>query len=47
MTPLDHCIAIGDFIVGTLYVLLDGAIPGLVFSWLYNLLLGKGDLSKE
>jgi hypothetical protein len=28
----------GDVIVGTLYALLDGAIFGLVFGWLYNLL---------
>jgi hypothetical protein len=32
----------GDLIVGTLYALLDGAIGGLVFGWLYNLFIGKG-----
>lgn len=34
--------SIGDVIVGTLYALLDGAICGLVFGWLYNLFVGKG-----
>ena len=29
-------------IVGTLYAVVDGAIFGLVFAWLYNLLMGKG-----
>jgi hypothetical protein len=33
--------SIGDVIVGTLYALLDGAICGLVFGWLYNLFAGK------
>jgi ABC-type phosphate transport system permease subunit len=33
--------SIGDVIVGTLYALLDGAIAGLVFGWLYNLLVGR------
>ncbi|MDZ7291597.1 MAG: hypothetical protein ONB44_16595 [candidate division KSB1 bacterium] len=32
----------GDLIVGTWYALLDGAVVGLVFGWLYNLLVGKG-----
>lgn len=32
---------IGSVIVGTLYALLDGAISGLVFAWLYNLFAGK------
>jgi hypothetical protein len=32
----------GSVIVGTLYALFDGAVFGLVFSWLYNLFLGKG-----
>ncbi|MFQ5823024.1 MAG: hypothetical protein ACE5JB_03115 [bacterium] len=31
----------GDLIVGTLYALVDGAVAGLVFSWLYNLFAGK------
>lgn len=34
--------SIGDLIVGTLYALLDGAICGLIFGWLYNLFVGKG-----
>lgn len=29
---------IGSVIVGTLYAMLDGAIAGAVFGWLYNLL---------
>lgn len=28
--------SIGDVIVGALYALIDGAIAGLVFAWLYN-----------
>lgn len=31
----------GQVIVGTLYALLDGAIAGLVVSWLYNRLAGQ------
>ena len=31
----------GDLIIGSLYAFLDGAVVGLVFSWLYNFLLGK------
>ena len=31
----------GDVIVGTLYALLDGAIGGLIFGWLYNLIAGN------
>jgi len=30
--------SIGDLIVGTLYALVDAAICGWVFGWLYNLL---------
>ena len=33
---------IGDLIVGILYALVDGAICGLVFGWLYNLFADKG-----
>ena len=33
--------SIGDLIVGTLYALVDGAICGLVFGWLYNLFVNK------
>ena len=32
----------GDVIVGAVYALVDGAITGLVFGWLYNLFVGKG-----
>jgi hypothetical protein len=39
--------SIGDLVVGTLYALLDGAICGLVFGWLYNFFIGKGTLSKQ
>ena len=28
----------GDLIVGTLYAVLDGAVGGLIFGWLYNYL---------
>lgn len=31
----------GDLVIGSLYAFLDGAVVGLVFSWLYNFLLGK------
>ena len=31
---------IGSVIVGTLYGALDGAIGGLIFAWLYNLMAG-------
>lgn len=31
----------GDLIIGTLYALVDGAFSGLIFAFLYNLLLGK------
>jgi ABC-type phosphate transport system permease subunit len=31
----------GDLIVGTLYAVLDGAMGGLIFGWLYNYLAGK------
>jgi len=31
----------GDLIVGTLYAVLDGAVGGLIFGWLYNSLAGK------
>jgi hypothetical protein len=33
--------SIGDLIVGALYAVMDGAIGGLVFGWLYNLFIGK------
>lgn len=32
----------GQVIVGSLYSLVDGAICGLVFGWLYNLLATSG-----
>jgi hypothetical protein len=39
--------SIGDLIVGTLYAVIDGAIAGLFFGWLYNLFVGRGSLSRE
>jgi hypothetical protein len=33
--------SLGDLIVGILYALVDGAICGLVFAWVYNLFVGK------
>jgi hypothetical protein len=30
----------GDVIVGSLYALVDAAILGLIFGWLYNLMVG-------
>lgn len=33
--------SVGDLIVGSLYALVDGAICGLVFGWLYNVFAGK------
>lgn len=32
----------GQVIVGTCYAIVDGAIGGLVFAWLYNLFAGSG-----
>ena len=32
---------VGDVLTGTVYALIDGAIAGLVFGWLYNLSLGS------
>ena len=32
---------IGDVLTGTVYALIDGAIAGLVFGWLYNLSMGR------
>ena len=31
----------GDTIAGSLYALVDGAIAGLIFGWLYNLIAGN------
>jgi hypothetical protein len=31
----------GDVIAGTIYALVDGAICGLVFGWLYNTFAGE------
>jgi hypothetical protein len=33
---------LGNVIVGTLYALVDGAVAGLIFGWLYNLFVAKG-----
>ena len=32
---------IGDVLTGTGYALIDGAIAGLFFGWIYNLSLGR------
>jgi hypothetical protein len=32
---------IGDVLTGTVYALIDGAVAGFVFGWLYNLSLGR------
>ena len=34
----------GDVIVGSLYALLDGAVIGLIFGWLYNLMVSKSNV---
>ena len=33
----------GSVVMGTLYALVDGAIGGAVFAWLYNRILGSKD----
>jgi len=33
----------GDVLVGTGYGLVDGAIAGFIFSWLYNFFAGRAD----
>ena len=37
----DAASTVGDIVVGTLYALVDGAVAGLVFAWLYNLVAGR------
>ena len=37
----------GDVIVGSLYALLDGAVLGLVFGWLYNLQVNRKELPQR
>ena len=32
---------LGDVLVGTGYGLVDGAVAGLLFAWLYNFIAGK------
>jgi hypothetical protein len=34
----DAAPTVGDIVAGTLYALVDGAIGGLLFAWLYNLI---------
>ena len=31
----------GSVTIGTAYALVDGAVAGLIFAWLYNLFVGK------
>lgn len=33
-----------DLLTGILYALLDGAVFGLIFGWLYNRFLGQGTI---
>jgi len=33
--------SLGDALVGAAYALVDGAVGGLVFGWLYNLFAGR------
>ena len=33
--------SVGEVTVGTLYALVDGAFCGLVFGWVYNLIVGN------
>ena len=33
--------SLGQVIIGTLYGMLDGAIVGAVFAWLYNTIAGS------
>jgi len=37
----DPAPGIGSIIIGTLYGLVDGAVAGAIFGWLYNLLSRK------
>ena len=40
--PGYHAVAsVGSVIVGALYALVDGAIAGLLFGWLYNIFSSK------
>lgn len=32
---------LGEFVVGALYGLVDGAVGGAIFAWIYNKLAGK------
>ena len=32
--------SLGDVIVGSLYALVDAAVVGFIFGWLYNLIVG-------
>jgi hypothetical protein len=43
----DGSVTFGSVIVGTLYAVVDGAIGGLVFAWLYNMFLGKEITAKD
>jgi hypothetical protein len=37
----------GQVIVGSLYGLVDAAVGGAVFAWLYNLLAARGSAAQE
>ena len=32
---------VGSVVIGTIYALVDGFIGGVIFGWLYNLLVGE------
>lgn len=34
---------LGDVLVGTIYALVDGAVCGFLFAWLYNVFAGAGN----
>jgi hypothetical protein len=38
---------VGGVIVGTLYALVDGAVAGAVFAWLYNRMAGTATAAQE
>ena len=37
----------GSVIVGTLYGILDGAVGGLLFGWVYNCFAGKDGIGED
>ena len=37
----------GSVVVGTLYAIVDGAVGGLLFGWIYNRFVGGGETQSE